>query len=195
MRVRAWKLCLALLLAPPAGAAPPAVYHSPNDDGISGGMPAVVAPGTGVSLHLYLGVGSTPSTADPCRQGDGDELCGHRVQLTGSDVAFQSFTPADPDLVFNLGSGALWVTGGAFQTGELGPTKLGDLVVDALAGDGSVDLALGEFVNTQLVKETATTPVTIVQLPEPGTVAGLAACATLLLLLNRHRSRFEGVSR
>jgi hypothetical protein len=177
---------VSLLWTAPVWAVPPALYHSPGDDGVSGGVPATVAAGTGVSLHLYLGVGTTASTADPCFQGDGDELCGHRLRLTGTGLEFQTFSPADPDLVFKVGPDEFLVTGGDFETGELGPTKLGDLVLDAYSTDGTVDLVLGEFVTTQLAKET-TTPVTIVQLPEPGALLSLALGAGLLSALNCRR--------
>ena len=193
LRKRVWPLVslfmlsLPLLAATSASATPPVLYHSPGDDGVSGGVPAYVGVGAGVTLHLYLGVGATASTADPCFQGDGDELCGHRLRLTGSGVEFQTFTPADPDLIFKVDLDEFLLTGGDFQTGELGPTRLGDLVIDALSVGGSVDLTLGEFVTTQLAKETTATPTTIVTVPEPTGTLPLALGAGLLVLLHRHR--------
>jgi hypothetical protein len=176
-------LCVPLAAATRVSAVAPVLYHSPNDDGVSGGVPATLPAAPGVTLHLYLGVGTTASSGDPCFQGDGDELCGHRLRLTGTGLEFQSFTPADPDLVFKLGPDELQVTGGDYQSGELGPTKLGDLVFDGLAVGGGVDLVLGEFVTTQLTKETAAVPTTIVQLPEPSGALPLGLGGGLLLLL------------
>ena len=181
-------LLVHLLLTAPVSAAPPALYHSPGDDGVSGGVPAFVDAGSGVTLYLYLDVGAAASTADPCFQGDGDELCGHRLRLTTTDIEIQSFTTTDPDLVVNLSVGQLDLTGGDFQVGELGPTKLGNLVINAPTPGGTLDLVLGEFVTTQLVKESATTPETIVQVPEPGGTLALAVGVGLLAALHHGRS-------
>lgn len=180
-------LAPALLSATPSSAAPPPLYHSPADDGASGGTPFVIPAGQPVTLHLYLGVGASASTADPCHQGDGDEVCGYRLRLVGSGIDLQSFTPAEPDLLYNLSSGQLDLTGGDFQTGELGPTKLGDLLIEGPSEGGTLDLALGQFVSTQLTREDSIVPQTLVLLPEPGTAMGLAAGAALLLLLRRRR--------
>ncbi len=176
---------IAVVLAFPATATPPALYHSPNDDGVSGGVPAFVPEGQTVTLHLYLGVGSVASTADPCFQGDGDELCGYQLRLTGSGVNLQSFTGADPDILSNLVSPQIDLTGGDFEFGELGPTKLGDLVIDGPAPGGTLDLEVGDFVTTLLAKEQATTPTTIVQVPEPGGPLLLALGCALLAALRR----------
>jgi len=185
-------IALLSLFAVPVAAAPPPLYHSPNDDGVSGGIPATVPPGQAVTLHLYLGVGTTASTQDACDQGDGEELCGHRATLEGTGVNLQSFTPADPDILFNLTANRIDLIGGDFQVGDLGPTKLGDLVIDGPEG-GTLDLTLGEFVTTQLAKEKATVPTTIVALPEPAGPVPLAVGFALLLALPRRRP--EGVSR
>jgi hypothetical protein len=191
-RKRAWSaiwlwLSWMALGAAPAWAVAPSVYHSPADDGVSAGIPATIPAAPGMTLHLYLDVGTTASSADPCFQGDGDELCGHRLHLTGTGLEFQEFTPADPDLVFKLTLDEFQVTGGDYQTGELGPTKLGDLVFDGLTVGGTVDLVLGEFVTTQLTKETATVPTTIVELPEPLSTPSLIAGALLLTVMHRRR--------
>ncbi len=126
-----------------SGAAAPDLFHSPNDDGASVGIPAIVPSGQSVTLHLYLGVGATASSADPCFMGDGDELCGYRLRLTGSGVNLQSFTPSDPDTLFNQGGSQIELIGSSFQVGQLGPTKLGDLVIDGPAQGGTLDLVVG----------------------------------------------------
>jgi hypothetical protein len=193
LRNSAWAtlvIAVALGLAPvPAPAAPPPLYHSPGDDGVSGGVPAFVPAGQTVTLHLYLGVGALASAADPCHQGDGDELCGYRLRLTGSGVALQGFTPADPDILWNLAVDQLDLTGGDFQTGDLGPTKLGDLVIQGPGPAGTLDLVVGEFVSTQLVKEQPLSPATIVQLPEPEGSVVLLLGAALLARLRARRER------
>jgi hypothetical protein len=190
-RVRQGLLRTVLLIlasgAAPASALPPDVYHSPNDDGVSGGIPATVPPGQPVTLHLYLGVGPVVSTALPCQEGDGDEVCGYLVRLAGSGVALQSFTPADPDIVFNLASPQIDLTGGDFQQGELGPTKLGDLVIDGPAPGGTLDLVVGDFVTTTLAKEQSPTPTTIVTLPEPGMTVSLLLGVALLAGIGTRR--------
>ena len=149
------------------------VYHSPNDDGASVGIPASVAPGAPATLHLYLDPGSLPSNGDPCFQGDGDEICGYRIRMVGSGMTLQAFSPADPDALYNLSGTQVDVTGGDFQEGELGPFKLGDLVVQGALG-GHLDLTISESVTSQLALERESEPTTIVQLPEPNVLSGFA---------------------
>jgi hypothetical protein len=177
-----------LLLGAPAAAAPPDLYHSPADDGASGGLPAPVPADVPVTLHLYLGVGATASTALPCQAGDGDEICGYQLRIQGSGAALQSFVPADPDLLFRLAPAELELIGGEYQTGELGPTKLGDLVVQGPVG-ATLDLVAGDFVTAALTKESAPAPTTLVQLPEPATAAALACGCALLVALARRGER------
>jgi hypothetical protein len=172
-----------------ASAATPPLYHSPNDDGVSEGVPVSLPAGGSQTLHLYLGIGTTASTSDPCLAGDGGEICGYRLRIGATGVGFQTFTPADPDTIFNLVSDQLDLTGGNFQTGDLGATKIGDLVIDAPAPGGEVQHVLGNFVTTQLTKETLDEPATIVVVPEPGGVLSLAVGSSLLLALGRERSR------
>lgn len=168
-RRRAPLTALALLVfASSAAGSPPVLYHSPLDDGANGGVPATIPAATPATLHLYLDGGSNPSTADACLAGDGDELCGYLLRLTGSGMNLELFTPADPDILFNLSGNQLDLTGGDFEFGELGPTKLGDLAIaDAVPG-GSLDLQIGDVVSAALAKETLETPTAIVEVPEPG---------------------------
>lgn len=179
---------LVALAAPAAFAAPPALYHSPGDDGVSGGIPASVPAGSPATLHLYLDIGSTPSAADPCWQGDGDEICGYRLRLNGSGLDLQAFAPANADLLFNLGPGQLDLIGGDFQSGNLGPTKLGDLVIQGPVPGGSLDLVAGDFVDAQLGKRPAAVPQAIVSVPEPIFGLQLAAGGLLLGALARRRT-------
>jgi hypothetical protein len=177
-----------LLLGPGPGEAQ-TLYHSPADDGVSGGLPATVPSGGSVTLHLYLGAGSLASTADPCWQGDGDETCGYRMQLLGSGITLQSFTPVPASLLYNLAGNQLDFIGGEYEFGNLGATKLGDLVIDAPAPGGTLDLTFGETVTTQLQNQLAPAPITLVQVPEPGVGLGLLAGSLALLgegRLRRH---------
>lgn len=92
IRVAPFVLVLSVALsnfAAVAAAAPPGLYHSPDDDGVSAVVPAAQS----VTLHLYLDVGSVSSTADACHEGDGDELCGPQIDLTGGDFVFGELGP------------------------------------------------------------------------------------------------------
>ena len=170
-------------------AAPPALYHSPGDDGQSGGSPALVPPSGAVALHLYLGVGSVPSASDPCLSGTGDELCGHRVRLAATNLPLVAFAPADPDTLFHLAATQLDLTGGDVETGELGPTKLGDLTVDASAVGATLTLVDGEFVTSALGKEEVLAPAPVIEVPEPRGSWLLGAGYAMVLALRRHRTR------
>ena len=64
----------------------PVVFHSPNDDALPGAPGLVLAPGAH-TLHLYIETGATASTADPCSQGDGAELCGWQLEIETSGAA------------------------------------------------------------------------------------------------------------
>ena len=86
-------------------------------------------------------------------------------------------------------SSSLAVTGGDFQVGDLGPTKLGDRVVNGTASDGEVRLEQGEFATAALTKETVPLPRLIAYLPEPSAGPAFAAGFALLTRLARGRSR------
>ena len=176
-----------LALAPSVLADPPAVYHSRFDDGSFSGAPASIPSGAPFTLHLYLGVGTTPSTADPCFRGDGDELCGHRLRFEASGAVLEEFVPADPDLLFELKPEEIRLTGGDFEDGDLGATKIGDLVLEAPSEGGSLMLVAGEFVTSRLTTERIEEPVPVVYVPEPGVVPGLVSCLAFLGLLHRAR--------
>ena len=72
LRAAVLGLSLALAIATSAAAAP-AVFHSPNDDGLPGVQTPSLTPGAH-TLHLYIEGGATESSADPCFEGDGSEL-------------------------------------------------------------------------------------------------------------------------
>ncbi len=186
----------AAILAGRAFAAPPTIFHSPNDDGISGGSPAVIEPGTSQVVHLYLqgGVNAT-SIGEACNDGNGEEVCGFDLLLEAqSGVSFSSFVP-DVDTVWALDPSSFRFNGGDFASGTLGPVKLGDLVVDAQLG-GSIDLATGQTADSALGLVDLT-PSTLVIVPEPSRHLLLSAGMTALLALYRRRqgrmaSRLDG---
>ena len=174
------------ILAGQALAAPPTIFHSPNDDGIFVGSPAVIEPGTSQVVHLYLqgGVNAT-SFGEACNDGNGEEVCGFDLLLEArSGVSFSSFVP-DGDTVRTLDPSSLRFNGGDFANGTLGPVKLGDLVVEAQLG-GSIDLATGQTADSALGLVDLT-PATLVIVPEPSRHLLLAAGITALLALYRRR--------
>jgi len=135
------------LLALPASAAPPVVYHSPNDDGVNPGGPVQVPSLVQTTIHLYIDGGSTASPSDPCFQGTGDEVCAWNLTLAGqSGLSLVSFTPSGA-VVSNLSGGVLRANRLDPLTGALGPVKVGDLVVEGF-GDlgGRLGAALRERV-------------------------------------------------
>jgi hypothetical protein len=193
--------CAAIVLATAllvgrAFAAPPTIFHSPNNDGISGGSPGVIEPGTSQMVHLYLqgGVNAT-SIGEACNDGNGEEVCGFDLLFEARNgVSFSSFVP-DGDTVMALAPSSFRFNGGDFASGTLGPVKLGDLVVFAPLG-GSIDLATGQTADSALglVDLTAST---LLIVPEPSTHLLLSAGMTGLLALYRRRqgrmaSRLDG---
>ncbi|MEM9176428.1 MAG: FG-GAP-like repeat-containing protein [Myxococcota bacterium] len=183
-----------LSIAATASAAPPLLYHSPADDGAFGTVPAQVPFGQPVTLHLYLDPGTVSSAAQPCLGGEGHEVCGFLVKLLGAGMALESFTPADADTLFNLSSPDLAFTGGDFVDGDLGPTKLGDLVIEGPSAGGTLSLVSGGVVTADLTKATLP-PRTIVALPEPRGPLLVALGATLLFACARRDRRRSGVTR
>lgn len=174
--------------AGPVSAGTPAVYHSPLDDGAPapGGIPNLPSGVDGI-LHLYIDGGPNPSVADPCESGDGDEVCGFDLSLTSlGAVSFVSFVP-DGDVVYQLQPTQLRFNGGRFDVGDLGPTRLGDLVVSS-TGDGGVFLDEGYSVSSTLdLRKILARP--IIGVPEPGPLPALAAGAALLAVVHRRRRR------
>jgi hypothetical protein len=177
----------ALACAPPARPDPPLVYHSPADDGVMHAQPSTVAPGGPTTLHLYIGAGTTPSTSAPCLAGDGEEVCGYLLRLASTGLGLVSFAPADSDVLFGLQANRLDASGGDPATGQLGPTKVGDLVIDAAAPGGALVLEVADFATTTLSLSSAPTPVSIVQVPEPGAAATMACGLLVLALVRRWR--------
>ncbi len=196
-RAATWIAALSAMLSLPASQPADAqiLYHSPGDDGVSGGVPATVPSGGPVTLHLYLDAGGVASTVDPCWQGDGDETCGYRMRLLGTGVTVQSFTPVPASVQYNLVGNQLDFIGGEYEFGDLGPTKIGDLVIDAPTPGATLDLTFGETVTTQLQTVPEPAPTTIVQVPEPGVRLGVLAGSFALFAASRlPRWRRSGIA-
>ena len=182
---------LSCLLLAGAAAAVPRVYHSPADDGVGDPSPPYLPSGGSLTLHLYMdetGGSAVPSLpAEVCHTGSGDERCGWDLAIEPEgDLTFTSFTPTG-DVVWGLTATRLRFNGGAFDTGELGPVKLGDLVV-ASTGDGQVQLTQGTVVDAALLRQSLVSG-PIVFVPEPAMGLALVAGAGLLHGLLRSQRR------
>jgi hypothetical protein len=176
----------AAILAGQAMAAPPTIFHSPNDDGISGGSPGVIEPGVSQMVHLYLqgGVNAT-SIGEACNDGDGEEVCGFDLLLEAQGgPSFSNFVPV-VGTVWALDPSSLRFNGGDFADGTLGAVKLGDLIFDAQLGD-SIDLAEGQTADAALGLVDLT-PSTLLIVPEPSRHLLLLSGLTALVVLYRHR--------
>jgi len=178
-----------LLLVSQAAGAPPTVFHSPLDDGVAPAQTPIVAGSPSAQLYLYVDAGPGASgVGTPCVDGDGDEICAWEFELlTSGDVSVQSFLP-DPgrDVVWALGATNLNATGGDAVAGELGPLRVGEVVLAVSGPVWGVDLNAGSAVDATF----ALAPMTpgAVAVPEPG--AGLlwwAGGAALLAMARRKR--------
>jgi hypothetical protein len=136
-------------------------------------------------LHLYIDGGSTASVGTACEEGGGDEVCTWLIDVgvTG-DVTLDSFSTGG-DVIFKVDP-ALFSASGGRITGDLGPTKVGDLVFDSGAGGGSVTLDMGQAVGAALSLDTIPAG-TVVNVPEPTPLLGLVAGAAFLATLGRRR--------
>ena len=185
----------AVLVAGPAVADPPAIYHSPNDDGVNSGIPAFIAPNSSQTLHLYLAGGViATSNGQVCNAGDGEEVCGFDLFLEARNgVSFTSFV-GEGNTVSHLQPLSLRFNGGEFVLGSLGPVKLADLVVDAPDG-GAIDLSWGQTLDSSLGL-VALSSGTLVFVPEPSRLLLLALGFPFVLILGQRKlRRFEHASK
>lgn len=197
MLLRISGLSLALvalvLLASHALAEVPVLYHSPADDGVrSASTP--VEPGTpAVTLFLYLDAGPASSSGGaPCVDGEGDELCGWKIDLRVSGSAtIAAFLP-DPaqDVVANVTASGLRATGGDAVDGEIGPIRLGALQLDVPVQDWSLSVVGGQAIDASF-SLVALEPSTVA-VPEPRGLPGLVASVAALFGLARGRPRVRG---
>jgi hypothetical protein len=185
---------LSLLCAGAAGAGtPPAVFHSPSDDGWPHlAQFQIGAPGLH-TLHCYLETGSAESlvTEEVCLDGSGDELCGVQLDVeTTGGIGIVSFTP-DPavaaELVWNLVDPTLLRINRVTPSGggDFGTLRLGDLVVENL-GPGSVTLRSSSVAVLANLTKAAPTGAPIA-VPEPGQWTLLLPALAFLALEHRRR--------
>lgn len=180
-------LLMTALLAQSAGASVQ-VFHSPNDDGLpaAGGVPLLAPDATHV-LHLYMDGGSTPSSQGACENGGGDEICAYRVEvIPDGQVTLDQFTGV-PNSRRHIEPAYLSFGWGNAITGDLGPTKLGDLTVTA-GPDGGVEILAGEVVRADLSADTVL-QTDLIAIPEPAVSLALLAGVPLLAGLSARRRK------
>jgi hypothetical protein len=166
------------------------VYYSPNDDGVpAGGSPTLDVGGVR-SVFLYIDGGATASQPGAaCHVGQGDEVCGFSLTLTGqTGLTLAGFNPdGGADLLHDSNALELRVNGLDTASPTPGPKRIGELLVNAVAG-GALELSAGEVVGAALASENLATS-TVVTVPEPGGLVQLLSGVALLLGIGRRRAR------
>lgn len=190
LAARACASCVAIVVGLASAAlAQPVVYQSPADDGVDPGVPFVLSGDPAESVYLYVDSGPDASaTGTPCVDGTGDELCAYRFCVATSDsVGVVDFLPeAGSDIVWRATSTELCATGGDAIVGELGPVRVGELILSSTAG-GDAQVVEGEGVGASLTLDAV--PVRVLAVPEPGGSLQLASgIAGLFALARRRRS-------
>ncbi|MBK7949107.1 MAG: hypothetical protein IPK00_10285 [Deltaproteobacteria bacterium] len=148
-----------------AAAEPITVYHSPTNDGGKTGI-AFLPIGTQSTLHLYLSGQDDPSAeGSACSSGTGDEHCGYHIRIEMEEGAGLLGFTARGDSTFERSSSMLSIVGGDSIAGEIGPTKLGDLLIDTRS-PGIVKLRPSSRVSASL-REKGILEATIAVVPEP----------------------------
>jgi len=139
------------------------------------------------TLFLYIDAGTNASSADPCHEGSGDEICWWNLSVAGQGgLGLVSFTGSG-DVVSKLTSSLLVFNGGDARNGTLGPTKLGELVVGGTPG-GTLELLPGQIVSSALSMD-AVAQATLITVPEPGQGHLLLAGVAWLCALRRRDRR------
>jgi hypothetical protein len=180
-------VALGSLLATGASAAP-YFYLSYGPNGWKPETYLPLLPGS-QTVPLWVDAGNVPSTpGTACQSGLGEELCGWALHLeTVGAVTIEGFVPAPEHTVVSSFSASEWRgSGGDVENGNLGLTKIGDLVVN-LSGAGEVWLRPSEAVDAALGSEDV--PERLLALPEPGGLTLLGPGVGLLWLLGRRRMR------
>ena len=186
-------LALWIILASNATAGVPVLFHSVADDGVAPGATPVLPGSPSENLYLYLDGGSVASgVGSPCVDGDGDEVCAWEFALLVSGPAsVQTFLP-DPgrDVVWQAGNLTLNATAGNAILGELGPIRIGEVVLDVSGTGWSVEMVAGTAVDAGFALTTI--PGGVLAVPEPMTgllwVPGLILLAGLVRLRQRSAS-------
>jgi len=165
----------------------PVVYQSPADDGFDPGTPFALSGAPTESLYLYVDSGPLATTVgSPCVDGTGDELCAYRFCVQTSDtVGVVDFLPeAGRDIVWRTSATELCATGGQAMVGELGPIRVGELILTS-TGDGDAQIVEGEVVNASLTLDGV--PLRVLAVPEPGVPLQLAIGILFLFVVSRWR--------
>ena len=134
-----WVALLTIALCPMPAAASQ-IYHSPNDDGLPAAGQPTIAEGGLQAVYLYVdGGGSASAPGTACDSGQGDEVCGFAVSLSGADgLTFDSFTgDGAADLMVNQSASTVVINGLDPVSPTPGPKRVGVLMVNAVSG-GSV---------------------------------------------------------
>lgn len=165
------------------------VYHSPNDDGAPAAGQPTIAEGGLQAVYLYVDGGasaSAPGTA--CDSGQGDEVCGFAVSLSGAGgLTFDSFSgDGGADLMVNESATTVVINGLDPVSPTPGPKRIGVLMVNAVNG-GSVVNDGGEVVAADLGSEVLASE-TVAFVPEPAGMTAWACGVSLVGLLARRRA-------
>jgi len=147
-----------------------------------------VLPGGSHTLYLYIDGGSDGSTEIRCATGTGDETCFWNVLLRGvASVSIADFTPSAGIIHYLDPSGAtIGINGGDPWRGDLGPRRIGELVIDGGAYGGALELVSGQSVNSSLgIDALASTNI----VPEPAIGLSLGFGGLLLARMGRRRAR------
>ena len=166
------------------------LFHSPTDDGAEP-LTVPILPGSPEErIYLYLDAGpGVSSLGTPCADGEGDEICAWEFELSATGPAsVQSFIP-DPgrDVVWRTTASGVSATGGDATQGEIGPLRIGEIVL-AVAGSGwQIEVAGGNTVDSGFGLEPL--PAGVLAVPEPAAELSWIAGVLLLGALLRRRSR------
>jgi hypothetical protein len=181
-------LSMALALQP-ASAQATQVFHSPADNGAPAAGSPTIAEGGVQSVFLYVDGGALASAGGTvCDTGQGDEVCGFSLTLTGlGGLTLNSFSPdGAADLVVNQSTGQIVINGLDPVAPTPGPNRVGELFVNAATG-GSVEMTGAEVIGADLQSEIVPTS-TLVTVPEPSAALGWASGLALLGALRGRRA-------
>jgi hypothetical protein len=127
------------------------VFHSPLDNGVSGGVASL---GAGPNaLNLWISNGTTPtSSGSVCVNGNGQEICGWDIRVSCQGCTFASFDAQGADVVSNIEANQLTfhANGGNPLAPTAGAERAGVLTVN-VSGPGQVQLIGDQWVSAALV--------------------------------------------
>lgn len=171
-----------------ASAAPPAIYHSPADDGFPANGPVEIPSGAPHTIYLYLDGGETASPETRCSDGSGDEICAWDLALEAFEgLVIESFVP-ESDTIARTTSTTIRMNGGDPWRGTLGRQRLGVIEVTGGPLGSRLDVMPSAAVASDLSVETVSQS-TLIIVPEPRTLASLISGGTALAALGHRRRR------